>query len=62
MIYHVWKLKDNEDFIQMIEVFDEKDTLEIQQEFVNKGFVIEETFRVKDRIYIRVCNVKSEAE
>ena len=62
MNYNVWKLECNEDTFQMIEVFDEKDTLEVQQEFVNKGFVIEETFKVKNRIYIRVCKVKSEVE
>lgn len=62
MKYNVWKLEYNENTSQMIEVFDEKDTLEVQQEFVNKGFVIEETFKVKNRIYIRVYNVKSEVE
>lgn len=62
MKYNVWKLEFNEDTFKMIEIFDEKDTLEVQQEFVNKGFVIEETFKAKNRIYIRVCNVKSEVE
>ena len=62
MKYNVWKLEYNEDTFQMIEVFDEKDTLEVQQEFANKGFVIEETFKAKNRIYIRVCKVKSEVE
>lgn len=62
MSYNVWKLEYNEDTAQMIEVFDEKDTLKVQQELVNKGFVIEETFKMKDRIYIRVFKTNSEVE
>ena len=57
MNYTIWNRDDNEDEI-LVEVFNGNDVHEIQKQFVNRGYVVEEYFDTCNSSFIRFLKVK----
>lgn len=51
-MYIIWKDEQNENRL-LIEVFNEINLLDIQREFIEKGYIIIEVFKTKD-VFIRL--------
>lgn len=55
--YKVWK-NENIDYEFLVEIFNDCDVLNVQQEFVNNGYIIKEYFKGTYHTFIRVYKYK----